>query len=128
MQFMDLADSGFANQVEVLAQVSTEDSNLFVVYWRSGVNTQGRIDISFNGIKPTEPLVVAELFAMQTALETLQVIGNKPALSKINLLFSTAQPKRLQQGKSTKQQLFQNIEKRLLVLEKILRGLSLALI
>ena len=101
---MDLQIHKFANIATVIAK-ETEDQNRFVVYWKSGVNRQGKVLVHIP-IQIEDKRCVAELTAMQHIIEELDVIGSEPPLKGLKLTFSVPAIKKVHLNKSEKRHLY----------------------
>jgi hypothetical protein len=101
---MDLTIHKFANLVTVLAK-ETEDLNKFVVYWKSGVNRQGKVMVDIQ-VNVGDKKAVAELTAMQHIIDELEVLGWAPPLKGLKLVFSVPAIKKIHLQTSKKRHLY----------------------
>lgn len=101
---MDLNKKKFANTLTVLAQ-ATEDENVFVVTWSSGIHRQGKITVDIP-IEVNDKLVISELAVMQYIIDELDALGNEPALKGVQMIFSSPAIKKIHSNKSDKYHLY----------------------
>jgi hypothetical protein len=105
IRIMDPATHKYANLLTVFAQPVPETDNQFTVLWRSGLNKQGKVNVTI-AADVADKKAIAELTAMQHIIEVQEVIGSDPPIKGLKLVFSVPAIRKVYLNKSDKKHLY----------------------